>query len=91
MGGFVPCACEDAQGTRLNRLACRCPIDDMDQTSEGVKHQLQTSSGNSSAVIVSTLAEAWGIVNSGLVKDGVVKDVSSIAPILPLLLADVCR
>lgn len=45
------------------------------KTSEGVKHQLQTSSGNSSAVIVSTLAEAWGIVNSGLVKDGVVKDI----------------
>ena len=38
--------------------------------------QLQSSSGRTSAVVVSTLIEAWQIVTGGLVKDGTVDDVS---------------
>lgn len=62
------------------------------QTVEGTRLQLISDIGRTSAVIVSTLMEAWGVVQGGLVADGTVKDVSSEAcelfrfsPILQLL------
>lgn len=38
--------------------------------------QLVSDIGRTSAVVVSTLMEAWGVVQGGLVADGTVKDVS---------------
>lgn len=38
--------------------------------------QLVSDTGRASAVAVSTLMEAWGVVQGGLVADGTVKDVS---------------
>lgn len=35
-----------------------------------------TREGSTKAVIVSTIKEAWEVFNSGLVKDGIVDDVS---------------
>lgn len=37
---------------------------------------LQLSAGKDRAIIVSTLAEAWGVVHSGLIEEGAVDDVS---------------
>jgi D-serine ammonia-lyase len=37
--------------------------------------QLKSSSDHTRAVVVSTLVEAWQIVKSGLVRDGIVDDV----------------
>ncbi|KAJ2913396.1 hypothetical protein MD484_g7004, partial [Candolleomyces efflorescens] len=45
------------------------------KTPEGTKLQLQTRNGLTEAVVVSTVKEAWEVFNSGLVKDGVVKDI----------------
>ncbi|KAG2036339.1 hypothetical protein BDR03DRAFT_982971 [Suillus americanus] len=44
------------------------------ETVDGTKLQLVSNIGRSSAVIVSTLVEAWGVVQGGLVADGTVKD-----------------
>jgi D-serine deaminase-like pyridoxal phosphate-dependent protein len=44
------------------------------KTEEGVA--LQLSGSQQHAIIVSTLAEAWGVVSSGLIDSGVVDDVS---------------
>ena len=45
------------------------------QTPEGTRFQLMSKSATSHAVVVSTVMEAWGVVNSGLVAEGLVKDV----------------
>ncbi|KAG2072611.1 hypothetical protein BDR04DRAFT_1230350 [Suillus decipiens] len=45
------------------------------KTIEGTKLQLVSDVGRSSAVVVSTLMEAWGVVQGGLVADGTVKDI----------------
>ncbi|KAH6917414.1 hypothetical protein BKA70DRAFT_1252119 [Coprinopsis sp. MPI-PUGE-AT-0042] len=45
------------------------------KTAQGTKLQLQTSEGNTGAVVVSTVKEAWEVWNSGLVKQGVVNDI----------------
>lgn len=37
--------------------------------------QLNTMAGTTSAIVVSTIMEAWEVVRSGLVADGTVKDV----------------
>jgi len=44
------------------------------KTREGTAYQLSHSTNR--AIIVSTLAEAWGVVHSGLIEDGTVYDVS---------------
>ncbi|OAX44262.1 hypothetical protein K503DRAFT_765231 [Rhizopogon vinicolor AM-OR11-026] len=44
------------------------------KTVEGTKLQLISDAGRTSAVVVSTLVEAWGVVKGGLVADGTVKD-----------------
>lgn len=46
------------------------------QTVDGARLQLRSEAGETSAVVVSTLMEAWEVVQGGLVKDGTVKDVS---------------
>ncbi|UZJ55523.1 hypothetical protein CBS101457_004843 [Exobasidium rhododendri] len=43
------------------------------KTREGTAYQL--SQGNDRSVIVSTLAEAWGVCDSGLIDDGTVDDI----------------
>lgn len=48
------------------------------QTVEGARLQLVSDVGKTSAVIVSTLMEAWEVVRGGLVADGTVKDVSTV-------------
>ncbi|KAI0076068.1 hypothetical protein K474DRAFT_1645622 [Panus rudis PR-1116 ss-1] len=58
------------------------------KTSEGVKLQLQSSSDSTHAVVVSTLMEAWQIVEAGLVKDGVVKDILYGLPVAVNKIAD---
>ncbi|KAF5356085.1 hypothetical protein D9756_003737 [Leucocoprinus leucothites] len=45
------------------------------KTTEGTRLQLVSEGGRSNAVVVSTLLEAWAVVNNGLVKDGTVKDI----------------
>jgi D-serine deaminase-like pyridoxal phosphate-dependent protein len=50
--------------------------DSNSQTVEGARLQLKSTAGQSSAVIVSTLMEARQIIESDLVKEGVVDDVS---------------
>jgi hypothetical protein len=45
------------------------------QTAEGARLQLITDVGRTPAVLVSTLMEAWGILQGGLVADGTIKDV----------------
>ncbi|KXN90059.1 D-serine dehydratase [Leucoagaricus sp. SymC.cos] len=45
------------------------------KTTEGTRLQLISKNGQSCAVVVSTLVEAWAVVHSGLVKDGIVKDI----------------
>jgi len=47
---------------------------------EGTRLQLVSSVATTHAVVVSTLMEAWEVVKSGLVSDGVVKDVSEDGP-----------
>jgi len=42
---------------------------------EGAKLQLVSDGGQTDSIIVSTLAEAWQVVDGGLVSDGIVKDV----------------
>lgn len=51
---------------------------------EGTKLQLASDGGQTHSIIVSTLAEAWKVVDGGLVSDGIVKDVglSSTFPLL---------
>ncbi|KAG9314332.1 ras family-domain-containing protein [Chiua virens] len=45
------------------------------KTVEGTRLQLVSDAGETNAVIVSTLMEAWEVVKGGLVADGIVKDV----------------
>jgi len=51
--------------------------------------QLTSSSREAHAVIVSTLMEAWQLVDTGLVSDGTVKDLLYGLPISPTKIADV--
>ncbi|KAF9044569.1 hypothetical protein BDZ89DRAFT_1059048 [Hymenopellis radicata] len=44
------------------------------KTAEGTRLQLASSANTTHNVVVSTLMEAWNVVNAGLVKDGTVKD-----------------
>ena len=46
------------------------------KTVEGTKLQLVSEAGRTSSIIVSTLVEAWYVVDGGLVSGGIVKDVS---------------
>ena len=48
-----------------------------EQTAEGTRLQLVSAQGSTSAIVVSTLMEAWEVVRSGLVSEGIVKDVGS--------------
>jgi hypothetical protein len=48
------------------------------QTAEGTRLQLISSSDKTTAIVVSTLMEAWEVVRAGLVADGTVKDVSDL-------------
>ncbi|KIM33002.1 hypothetical protein M408DRAFT_313285 [Serendipita vermifera MAFF 305830] len=61
------------------------------KTIEGIRMQLQSHSGRTSAVIVSTLMEAWQIVAGGLVKDGTVDDILYGLPVSPNKLADLAK
>ena len=45
---------------------------------EGTRLQLVSDGGRTHSIIVSTLMEAWNVVDGGLVSDGVVKDVRSL-------------
>ncbi|KAK0208242.1 putative serine dehydratase domain-containing protein [Desarmillaria ectypa] len=58
------------------------------KTSEGTRHQLISSANKTDRVVVSTLTEAWGVVNAGLVQDGTVKDILYGLPIPVNKIAD---
>lgn len=45
------------------------------QTVEGTRLQLNSSSGQTNAVVISTLMEAWNVLQTGLVADETVLDV----------------
>ncbi|KAF9453848.1 hypothetical protein P691DRAFT_694040 [Macrolepiota fuliginosa MF-IS2] len=45
------------------------------KTTQGTRLQLVSEKGRSHAVVVSTVLEAWSVVHTGLVKDGIVKDI----------------
>ncbi|EJD04107.1 uncharacterized protein FOMMEDRAFT_140172 [Fomitiporia mediterranea MF3/22] len=59
------------------------------KTAEGARLQLVTSVGQTHAVIVSTLMEAWQVLRSGLVAEGVVKDILYGMPISVNKIADI--
>jgi len=61
------------------------------KTAEGTRHQLVSSSGNSSAIIVSTLQEAWQILKSGLVDERIVVDILYGLPIGPSKIPEVAE
>ncbi|KAF9270101.1 hypothetical protein L218DRAFT_1071590 [Marasmius fiardii PR-910] len=44
------------------------------KTAEGTRLQLSSKAGTTKAVVVSTLMEAWNVVESGLFRDGTVND-----------------
>ncbi|KAI0094848.1 putative serine dehydratase domain-containing protein [Irpex rosettiformis] len=58
------------------------------KTAEGVRLQLKSSTGQTSAIVVSTLMEAWQVVQAGLVADGTVKDILYGLPVAPNKIAD---
>ncbi|KAK7694708.1 hypothetical protein QCA50_001896 [Cerrena zonata] len=58
------------------------------KTAEGVRLQLASRSDATHAVVVSTLMEAWGIVDAGLVTEGVVKDILYGLPVAVNKVAD---
>ena len=51
------------------------------KTVEGTKLQLNSEGGQTNSIVVSTLMEAWKVVDSGLVSDGIVEDVSIFFPL----------
>ncbi|EKM83905.1 hypothetical protein AGABI1DRAFT_66972 [Agaricus bisporus var. burnettii JB137-S8] len=61
------------------------------KTTEGSRLQLVSDQGRSHAVVVSTLLEAWSVVSSGLVKDGIVKDILYGLPVGVDRIADLSR
>ncbi|KAG9083770.1 hypothetical protein FS749_005749 [Ceratobasidium sp. UAMH 11750] len=58
------------------------------KTAEGTRLQLNSSSAQTHSVVVSTLMEAWRIVQAGLVSDGTVKDILYGLPVSPAKIAD---
>lgn len=58
------------------------------KTAEGTRLQLASDSATSHAVVVSTVMEAWEVVNSGLVAEGVVKDILYGLPVAVNKIAD---
>ncbi|EIN13785.1 hypothetical protein PUNSTDRAFT_48709 [Punctularia strigosozonata HHB-11173 SS5] len=58
------------------------------KTVEGTRLQLRTAVDSTSAVVVSTLMEAWKILESGLVADGTVTDILYGLPVAPNKIAD---
>ncbi|KAI0815016.1 hypothetical protein BC629DRAFT_1279626 [Irpex lacteus] len=58
------------------------------KTAEGVRLQLKSSADQTSAIVVSTLMEAWQVVQAGLVADGTVKDILYGLPVAPNKIAD---
>ncbi|KAL5534392.1 hypothetical protein ACEPAG_854 [Sanghuangporus baumii] len=59
------------------------------KTAEGTKLQLVTSAGQTHAVVVSTLMEAWQVLRSGLVAEGVINDILYGMPIAANKIADI--
>lgn len=79
MGCRLSCSPEDSQG--VAQLASSYRHSSVThslalQTAEGSRLELVSSSDKTDRVVVSTLMEAWEVVNAGLVADGTVKDVS---------------
>ncbi|PFH54446.1 hypothetical protein AMATHDRAFT_72249 [Amanita thiersii Skay4041] len=58
------------------------------KTVEGTRLQLNSSEGHTNAVVVSTMMEAWELVQAGLVKDGTVKDILYGLPVALNKIAD---
>jgi len=58
------------------------------KTAEGSRYQLVNDGGRSDRVIVSTLMEAWEVMRSGLVTEGVVKDLLYGLPVAGNKIAD---
>jgi len=58
------------------------------KTVEGTKLQLRSNVDRTDAVVVSTLMEAWQVLNGGLVADGVVKDILYGLPVAINKIAD---
>jgi D-serine ammonia-lyase len=50
-------------------------VDGVHQTAEGTRLQLISNVDKTSAVVVSTLMEAWELIRAGLIADGTVNDV----------------
>ncbi|KDQ16807.1 hypothetical protein BOTBODRAFT_30700 [Botryobasidium botryosum FD-172 SS1] len=58
------------------------------KTSEGARMQLVSGDREAHAVVVSTLMEAWQLVDAGLVSDGTIKDLLYGLPVSPTKIAD---
>ncbi|KAK2461939.1 hypothetical protein APHAL10511_006402 [Amanita phalloides] len=58
------------------------------KTTEGTRLQLITADHRTGAVVVSTMLEAWEVVQAGLLKDGTVKDMLYGLPVAPNKVAD---
>ncbi|EGN92534.1 hypothetical protein SERLA73DRAFT_172763 [Serpula lacrymans var. lacrymans S7.3] len=61
------------------------------KTTEGTRLQLVSNVDKTSAVIVSTLMEAWEVVNAGLAADGTIKDILYGLPVAPNKIEDLSR
>ncbi|KAJ4486090.1 putative serine dehydratase domain-containing protein [Lentinula aciculospora] len=58
------------------------------KTVEGTRLQMISSADRTNAVVVSTLMEAWEVVQGGLIKDGTVKDLLYGLPVAPNKVTD---
>ena len=54
------------------------------KTVEGTVLQLVSAGGKTNSIVVSTLVEAWKVVDGGLVSDGIVKDVCLVLSVVLL-------
>ncbi|KAI0682690.1 hypothetical protein BC835DRAFT_1298348 [Cytidiella melzeri] len=61
------------------------------KTAEGVRLQLRSSTDQTSAIVVSTMMEAWEVVRAGLVADGTVKDILYGLPLPPNKIDDLSK
>ncbi|KAF8632543.1 hypothetical protein AX15_001758 [Amanita polypyramis BW_CC] len=59
------------------------------KTTEGTRLQLVSNQNRADAIVVSTMMEAWQVVQDGLVKEGIVKDILYGLPLAANKVADI--
>ncbi|KAI0692796.1 hypothetical protein BC835DRAFT_1356104 [Cytidiella melzeri] len=72
-------------------MGCELQSSCQDTQTEGVRLQLRSSTDQTSAIVVSTMMEAWEVVRAGLVADGTVKDILYGLPLPPNKIDDLSK